>query len=143
MERSYGVIPVKLTGVQPEFLIVQHADGHWGFPKGHPKTGETATTTAQRELLEATGLRDGRLDDQAMFTEQYHFMRDGAAVVKDVKYFLVMCQGTSTPRAADEIKRVRWVTLAEGMDVITFQTSKDILKEASAHLQTHDLNQWT
>ena len=39
-------------------LLIRHAKGrHISFPKGHVEPGETESQTAEREILEETGLR--------------------------------------------------------------------------------------
>ena len=62
-EVAFGVVPIfvpevdqKPTGaVRPQYLLIQHVLGHWGFPKGRPEAGEKGSETAAREFAEETG----------------------------------------------------------------------------------------
>ena len=49
-EKSCGAIV--LDG--GKILVIQQAEGHWGFPKGHVEAGETEVQTAIREIKEET-----------------------------------------------------------------------------------------
>jgi 8-oxo-dGTP pyrophosphatase MutT (NUDIX family) len=138
VDRSYGVIPVQVSGLESHYLIVQHQAGHWGFPKGHPESGENALTAAKRELTEETGVRECTLNDQVFFTEQYRITKDEQVVIRDIKYFLGICHELSSAKASNEIVRLRWVTYSEGMDMLTFQTTRDVLEKVHSYLQNRN-----
>ena len=55
-EFSFGIVPLQCVNEQWQVLLVQHQAGHWAFPKGHAEIGEEPKQTAERELLEETGL---------------------------------------------------------------------------------------
>ncbi len=39
-----------------EVLLIRDRNGYWVFPKGHVETGESPEETAQREVVEETGI---------------------------------------------------------------------------------------
>src|SRR5258708_5844777 len=98
-------------------------DGRWGFPKGHPKSGETVEQTARREIAEETGLAADSLEIRAALTDSDYAFRDGGRLVfKRVHNFLVTCEGeTDLHRQEDEIDEARWWPLDEARDVATFK----------------------
>ena len=49
-----GIIPISY--IERKVLMIQHPEGHWGFPKGHVEFDETELTAAKRELYEETGI---------------------------------------------------------------------------------------
>ena len=57
MEKVCGIILwTKKDGI-PKFLLIENKDsGHIGFPKGHIEFGESERETAEREVLEETGI---------------------------------------------------------------------------------------
>lgn len=57
IEKSCGAIVFRRDHGKLLYLVLQHTAGHWSFPKGHIEEGETETETAQREILEESGLQ--------------------------------------------------------------------------------------
>ncbi len=122
-EHSYGIIPLKLLDQKWETLLVQHQAGHWSFPKGHAQEGELPYDTAKRELLEETGLRVTRVLSETPFREHYFFTREGDPTEKDVDYFLAEVEGTPALQI-EEIANLRWVSLEEAEECMTFEEGK-------------------
>ena len=59
-EKSCGALVVRRDeedGKQYLLMIRHKLGGHRSFPKGHMEPGETESQTAEREILEETGLR--------------------------------------------------------------------------------------
>lgn len=65
-EKSCGCIIIE----NDEALLLQHLDGHWGFPKGHIEENETEIQTALREVKEETNL-DVEIDEKKRYTDNY------------------------------------------------------------------------
>ena len=60
METSCGFILINYDSV----LLLQYPQGHWSFPKGHVEASDLDNfSTAQRELLEETGISKVSLID--------------------------------------------------------------------------------
>lgn len=63
MKVSAGILLYRLSGAEPEFLLVHPGGpfftkkdaGWWTIPKGEPNTGEDLLACAQREFAEETG----------------------------------------------------------------------------------------
>ncbi|MEG1670182.1 MAG: NUDIX domain-containing protein [Victivallaceae bacterium] len=132
---SYGIIPVKLTNSLMKYFIVRHTYGnHWGFPKGHPETGELPLETAKRELFEETGFIAVRLLGQAQLQESYSFLYKGRLCNKTVNYFLSEVEGDYVPDIS-EIAEGRWVSYAEAIKLFNFESIRQVIKDAEAFLK--------
>ncbi|NLG24694.1 MAG: NUDIX domain-containing protein, partial [Clostridiales bacterium] len=51
-EKSCGAVVWRRAARGREVLVIRQRAGHWGFPKGHVKPGETERQTALREIRE-------------------------------------------------------------------------------------------
>lgn len=103
--KSCGVLPYRRTGSKREYLIVfEQFSQCWSLPKGHMEAGETEIETAQRELLEETGLT-ARLDVSQSATVEYGI---SSVARKQVVFFLGEVDGIPVTRPG-EIERFKWV----------------------------------
>lgn len=128
-EKSCGAVVVR-NAPEPEYLLVRHLDGHWGFPKGHVEAGETEKETAKREIREETGL-ETEMDPRFRVVDTYS---PKPGVSKDVVFFLGRpVSGTLRPQP-EEIAEIRWCALREARVLLTFDSSRNILDEAAGFL---------
>ncbi len=135
---SYGTVPILKKDGEILFLIVKHAEGHWGFPKGHQDFGETPLQTAERELFEETGITNADIRENVRFEERYRYEMEGETFDKTVVYFLAEAKNGENRTPDDfekEIPEIRWVSFEEGMKMLTFEESKEILKAAMEKFQ--------
>ncbi len=63
--------------------------GYWGFPSGKVRWGESIIETAERELLEETGLR-GTYEYRGLYHERTYGEEDGE-LLEDKIFFIVLC----------------------------------------------------
>ena len=74
-EKSCGAVIFRKDG-DWNVLLIRHAKGrHVSFPKGHVESGETESQTAEREILEETGLRV-RVDRRFRAENRYNIRPD-------------------------------------------------------------------
>lgn len=134
-DHSCGVIPVRTYHGKRYYLLVQHAAGHWGFPKGHAENGETPGQTALRELEEETGLTDCGLVARPTFREEYVFTkRSGKTVIKDVTYFVGLISDQEARPAEGEIAAIAWGDARQTRERLTFEEGRRLLDEVEAFL---------
>ena len=133
-DQSFGLIPVYKKGNELQFLLIQHQEGHWAFPKGHAEGNETPVETAQREFEEETGITDYSVDDKHFFLENYEVIKNGEKIPKTVTYFPAIAHTQDVTPQEKEIKNFGWFSFAEAMERITFDPSKELLKEFELYL---------
>jgi 8-oxo-dGTP pyrophosphatase MutT (NUDIX family) len=140
IEHSAGVIVFHFDGSeQPLVLLVQHADGHWGIPKGHVESNESLIQTARRELREETGMKNIDLLPEIAITESYSYERDGGQYDKQVVYFIALANTRAlSERSAEfirEIPHILWVPFPEALTIIGHEESRDVLRQAQQYAE--------
>lgn len=130
---SAGVIV--LSHEDRRILLVQHPEGHWGFPKGNIEMNETELQCATRELREETGITCNFFLDVAKFKfeENYRFSSIvGAMCEKKVIYFLGVTCNTKV-LLNHQLLAYKWVSCAEARALGGFM-SKKVLDECEQYL---------
>jgi 8-oxo-dGTP diphosphatase len=92
----------------------------WSFPKGKAESGETDVDCALREVEEEVGLRCRVVRE--LGTTHYS---DRRGRPKKVVYFSLECDGE--PIAGDGVDEVRWATLDEAHDLLTWRRDRRLL----------------
>lgn len=121
-EKSCGAIV--LDG--GKILVIQQAEGHWGFPKGHVEAGETEVQTAIREIKEETNY-DVEVNENFRYVETYS-PKEG--VEKDVVFFVAKKVAGDMRPQEEEVQNILWLTYEETLKRLTYENSKEILKKA-------------
>lgn len=127
-EKSCGAVIFDETG--DKILLIQQAAGHWGFPKGHVEDGETEIETAIREIKEETNL-DVEINEKFRYIEHYSPKED---VEKDVVFFVAKKIGGEIVAQEEEVQNIVWVSYAEAMERLTFESSKNVLEKVMRDL---------
>ena len=129
-------------------LVIRYADGvphlvagrrrrdrdgvTWTLPKGTPHPGETREETALREVTEETGL-DVRILRTAGSIE-YSFVQGATRIHKTVHYYVMAETGGDLGRHDHEFDEVRWVSLTEAAELLTFDTERALVARTAASL---------
>jgi len=119
-EKSCGAVIFN----EDKILIIQQLEGHWGFPKGHVEEGETEVETAIREIKEETNI-DVEIEEKFRYVERYSPKED---VEKDVVFFVARKIGGEISAQEEEVQNIKWVSCSEAMEMLTFESSKNVLK---------------
>ena len=118
-EKSCGGIIIR----DGKVLMVQQENGVFAFPKGHVESGETELETAEREILEETGI-DAELDAEPRFELFYHI--DESDIDKTVVLFMGRVKDDSEMRAQEgEISAVEWVDVDNVENKLQFPEWKE------------------
>jgi 8-oxo-dGTP pyrophosphatase MutT (NUDIX family)/RimJ/RimL family protein N-acetyltransferase len=132
-EKSCGAVINRNKYGMKEFLLVKSKDDeHWGFPKGHMEENENEVDTALREVYEETGL-DIKIMDKFRVETEYFV---SAYVLKKVIYFIGIPKDTKVKIQTEEIGDYKWLSYEEAMKVLTYESSKTVLKSAEEFLNT-------
>ncbi len=128
-EKSCGAIVYRKFHGNTEILLIKHINsGHWSFPKGHVEAGETEVETAQREILEETGI-DTIIDASFRETVSYSPKR---GTQKVVVYFLAKAKNSDCVPQEAEIAEVKWVEIGRAQQVLSYENDKSIVAKAKA-----------
>ena len=104
-EKSCGAVIFRKAG-DWNVLLIRHTKGrHISFPKGHVEPGETESQTAEREILEETGLRV-RVDRRFRAENRYNIRPDTQKLV--VIFAALTEQAEITPQP-EEIAEAFWL----------------------------------
>lgn len=129
-EKSCGAIIYRKDNQKLYYLILQHIEGHWSFPKGHVENSETEIETAHREILEETGL-DVSIDNKCRLVNNYS---PGINILKEVVYFIAESSKSIIQLQIDELKSMKWCLFNEANHLITYDSDKEILNKANDYI---------
>jgi 8-oxo-dGTP pyrophosphatase MutT (NUDIX family) len=111
-------------------------EGVWALPKGQIAPGDSAESTALREVAEETGL-EGTLE-RKLGDIRYVYTWHGERVFKVVSFFLVRYRrgriGDVPPEHAHEIEEARWLPLPEAVGLLAYKGEREIAQKAATAL---------
>ena len=132
-EKSCGAVIFRRDG-DWNVLLIRHAKGrHVSFPKGHVEPGETESQTAEREILEETGL-SVRVDRRFRAENRYNIRPDTQKLA--VIFVALTDQAEITPQP-EEIAEAFWLPVEEAAARLTYERDRKILRDAFAHIQKY------
>ena len=133
-EESCGAVIFRKSGETWNVLLIRHNKGrHVSFPKGHVEPGETESQTAEREILEETGIRV-RVDRRFRAENRYNIRPDTQKLV--VIFAAVTEQAEITPQP-EEIAEAFWLPVSEACDRLTYERDRRIMRDAFEHIQRY------
>lgn len=133
-DEAFGIVPIFQANNSYQFLLIQHHAGHWGFPKGHADSGETALQAACREFVEETGIAQYAVMDDVSFTEQYGYTRDGKWFDKTVVYYPAQVESQVVSCQPEEIRAYAWLEYEAAIARLSFEGAKRVLTEVQHYL---------
>ena len=135
-EKSCGFIAFKEKHNKRLYLIIRASNGEYGFPKGHMEHNETESETAIRELQEETNC-EAQIIDGFRRQIEYKLPRK-ENIIKRIVYFLGKCTEDHIICQESEISEAIFVPFDTALELLSFEGTKKILKEADAYL--HNLS---
>ena len=121
-EKSCGCVIIN----EGKVLLVKHNKGHWDFPKGHVEEGETEEQTAIREVKEETNI-DVEINSKYRYLNNY--IIEDKQIEKDVILFVAKPISLEIKAQEEEVSNVKWIDIKEAVEIITYDNSKNILKQ--------------
>ena len=102
----------------------------WCLPKGLMQETESPEETARREVREETGL-EGKVNEK-LGEIQYIFYspEEHSRIQKTVHFFLMEYLQGSVADHDSEVEEARWFPIETAIDLLTFETERDIVKKA-------------
>ena len=115
-------------------LIATHGGQRWQLPKGSCEAGETSVETAMREVEEEVGLLT--INEQFLKTIDYWYWDTYRKEVpelvhKIVDFYLLRMIGGTLCDDSYEVDAVGWFTLAQAVQMLTFDGEQSIVVLAS------------
>lgn len=130
-QKSCGAVVFTRIDGRIKYALVQQREGFHGFPKGHMEPGESEQETALREIYEELSLRPVLID--GFVTTDEHPI-PGKDVMKQIVYFLAGYSDQNIVFQEEELLGAPLVTYEEAMDLLEYESSKRILREANHFL---------
>jgi len=135
-EVSAGGVVYRRTSALPlGYLLIRDSYGHWGFPKGHLESGESAAAAAARETTEETGL--DALDLRGPIeTIDWYFRLRGKLIHKYCHFFLFESQaGDPVPQRDEGITECRWFAFEDALGQLGYENARGVLRRAMTLLE--------
>jgi 8-oxo-dGTP pyrophosphatase MutT (NUDIX family) len=134
-EISAGGIVYRHSNQTIEVLICKDAGYHrWILPKGLVRKHESYEETALREVREEVGV-EARIVQALGEPEKYVYTARNMRVFKSVYYFLMEYVSDSPWQRDAEMEEVKWVSLAEAIDLIAYPQTRALLKRCQTLLE--------
>jgi 8-oxo-dGTP diphosphatase len=118
-----GGVVIDDDGAEPKVAVVHRPRyDDWSLPKGKLEPGESWSDGALREVEEETGLRCelGAELEPARY-------RDRKGREKLVRWWLMRPLGGEFV-AGDEVDQLRWLSLAEALDLLDYEHDRELLR---------------
>lgn len=138
-QTSAGGVAFRQQGEQTEVaLILVGPRVRWQLPKGAVNAGETNEQAAQREVREEAGIETELLGLLDRIEYWFYALQGGQKVrIHKFVYFFLMrfCAG-DVGEHDHEVIEARWVEIEQAIDLLAFESEKDVLRKARARIQT-------
>lgn len=134
-EKSCGAVVFLKTDEGVKYLLMCSTEGVYGFPKGHMEGSETESETALREVREETNVNIRFVGD---FRADIEYMLQAKKdTLKHVTYFLATYDPDQVviPQAG-ECREVRLVSYEEAMQLLPYERTQKVMKQAHEYLMT-------
>lgn len=133
-ERSAGAVLFYNDNGVRKYLLLKHRRGHWDLPKGNIEPGEDPIETAERELIEETGIRKFKFYDGYREVIEYYYRRRGGILVhKRVIFFLVEALSNDVKISSEHVD-YKWVDYSSALELATFRNTKRLINRAESFL---------
>lgn len=129
-EKSCGAVIYTVQNGTRFYLVEQMQKGHVSLCKGHVEQDESEHETAIREIREETGL-------EVEFVEGFRkniAYSPSTDCVKTVVLFLARAEHTSVRAQEEEVRAIQWLTFENAMEALTFDSTREILRQAETFL---------
>ena len=129
-EKSCGAVVYYLENGQVLYLIEEMQKGHLSIPKGHVENNETEIETAEREILEETGLK---LKVDTKFRQVISYS-PYEGCIKDVVFFVAQTKNKNTKCQESEVKEIFFYPYEIALQKLTYDSDKETLKKANSYI---------
>lgn len=132
-EKSCGACVYTVRDGKRLYLIENMRHGHFAMPKGHVEAGETEKQTAEREILEETGLRVSVNTGFRSITRY----SPASNVMKEVVFFIAYSPSMETVAQLEEVESLMWLPFERALSRLTYENDKEVLRRAEKYAAEH------
>ena len=137
LQVSAGGVAFRKRGDRIEVAVISVGDGRWQLPKGIVDKGESTESAAIREVREEAGIQTepaGLIDK----IEYWYFSKEGDKPIrfhKFVYFYLLRYRSGDVRNHDEEVNEARWVEIGEALDLLTYKSEKEIVRQARERVQ--------
>lgn len=103
-----------------QILLMQDAKNRWTIPKGHVEPGEDPRDTAEREIIEETGLKEMKVYSW-LGKVNFRYRRAHTLVLMTMHIYLVEGKGnTDQLNPEDWLNDIKWLDATDAVDKIAY-----------------------
>jgi len=151
-EKSIGAVVFRRERKKILYLLLRHPldskEEYWNFPKGHMEKGETWEDTLRREVKEETEIKSLKIIPDFYVSNRYFYRakgeekknrkktKKGLNIFKIVTYFLIETK-TKKVELSREHTQYKWLEYKKAYELITFNSTKKVLKKRNEFLASH------
>ena len=104
-----------------EILFIQDAKNRWTIPKGHIEPGENARQTAEREIMEETGLKEVKVMNW-LGKINFRYRRFNSLILMTTHIYLVQALGDTDDITKEDIMNdIKWMSSSKALDLIEYE----------------------
>src|SRR5262249_36420634 len=113
---SGGIVFRRNPAGQLEILLMQDAKNRWTIPKGHVEPNEDPRATAEREIMEETGLQQMKVHDW-LGKVNFRYRRGHTLVLMSMHIYLVQGTGdTDNLKPEEWLNDIKWLSANDAID---------------------------
>jgi 8-oxo-dGTP pyrophosphatase MutT (NUDIX family) len=147
-EKSVGAVVFHRENYQIKYLLLEHKDGYWNFPKGHIEKGENDEETLRRETAEETGLTNLQILPSFKRRSFYFYRAQGKEkterkekgravnIFKQADFYLAQAQNQEV-HISSEHTSFAWLNFEAALEKLKYKTLKKILRQSQAELEKY------
>lgn len=133
VKKSAGAVVFRRENDKIKYLLIQYGWGHWEFPRGLIRKGESLEEAARREIEEEVGIKDIQFIPGFKEWIKFFFKLKGKNIMK-IATFLLAETKTKRIKLSYEHKDYAWLEYKEALEKLTFKNAKEILQKANDYL---------
>ncbi len=147
-EKSVGAVVFRRENNAIEYLLLNHGNDYWNFPKGHTEAKETNEETLRREIAEETGIDNLKINPSFRKFSHYFYRAVGAEkqeriaagrkinVFKTVIFYLAETSKQEVALSLEHTDFV-WLEFESALGKLIYKNSQKILKQAQKELEKY------